>query len=417
MIKKITLTFLLFTFLHLNRPLEAKAHVKPGIEVLLKEPYIQELKGKKIGLILNHTAVSSTLEHTLDLLKARENAIGFKIQALFAPEHGLDGNCYAYEDVKDSCKMEIPTFSLHGKTRRPTEEMLKGLDLLIYDIQDIGSRSYTYTTTLFYVMEEAAKKNIKVLVLDRPNPLGGELIDGPMLDENLRSMVGYVNVPYCHGMTIGELAYFFNEEYRIHCPLKIIPMDGWKRSMSFEDTGLTWIPTSPQIPEPTTVFYYPTTGMLGELSLSSIGIGYTLPFKIVGAPWIEAKAFAKALNGHHFKGVRFEPFYFRPFFGKFAHQNCEGVLICITDKKMYKPVSTQFLIAGTLKSLYPEQFKEALLASQKKKEIFEKVCGSKEIYQIISEKPYIIWPLITFHENEKKIFLEKRKKYLNPNYT
>ena len=199
--------------------------------------------------------------------------------------------------------------------------MLKGIDLLIYDIQDIGSRSYTFLSTLLYVMEEAAKQQIKVMVLDRPNPINGIVMDGPMLEEKWRSFLGYINVPYCHGMTIGELAQYFNGEYKIGCDLEVIPMKGWKRTMSFKDTHLPWVPTSPHVPEAETALVYPVTGILGELGIVNIGIGYTLPFKLIGAPWIQAEAFAEQLNQQQFPGVRFLPFYYRPFYGKFEGEN------------------------------------------------------------------------------------------------
>lgn len=406
---------ILFSFLLLVSPLESAT--KPGIDVLISTQALSTLKGKKVGLVTNHTAISKNMEHTFDLLRAREKLIGYKIAALFAPEHGLFGGQHASEDVKSFVtKYGIPVHSLHGKTRRPTDEMLKGIDLLIYDIQDIGSRSYTYTTTLYYVIEEAAKRGIPVMVLDRPNPIGGKIVDGPMLDPGLRSMVGYINVPYCHGMTAGELALYFNKEYSIGCDIKVIPMEGWKRSMTFEDTGLQWIPTSPQIPEATTPFFYPMTGILGELSVVNIGVGYTLPFKVVGAPWIDGKAFAKQLNSNHFTGVYFEPFCYKPFFGKFAGQDCQGVMIVIKDKKKIKPVSVQFLLIGTLKALYPEKFREALAQSKDRRAMFDKVSGSKTIFEMMESKPFIIWPLIGYQEKERSQFLEKRKLYLLSDY-
>ena len=272
-----------------------------GSDQLLDSKYTPLLKGKRIGLVTNHTAVNCRMESTIDLFKAGSKKGLFTLTALFAPEHGLTGSTYAGESILDDEDEEgIPIYSLHGKTRRPTGDMLKQIDVLVYDIQDIGSRSYTYISTLFYAMEECAKKNIQVIVLDRPNPLNGLTVDGPMMEEQYRSFLGYINVPYCHGMTIGELARFFNGEYEIGCKLTVIPMKGWSRRMSFDETGLPWIPTSPYIPEATTAYYYPTTGVLGEFSLVNIGIGFTLPFKVVGAPWIDAKKFAQALNAKNF---------------------------------------------------------------------------------------------------------------------
>lgn len=392
--------------------------VKVGAEQLFSKNYIHLISGKRVGLITNHTAVNTKMISTIDLLKSHAKEHGFTLTALFAPEHGITGAIHATETVKDEKDVDgIPIYSLHGSTRRPTEKMLAKIDVLLFDIQDIGSRSYTYSTTLFYAMEEAAKNKIPVIVLDRPNPINGIVVDGPMLEEKWRSMVGYINVPYCHGMTIGELARLFNAEYKVGCQLEVVPMKGWQRSMTFQDTGLPWVPTSPYIPEATTAFYYPTTGILGELKIVNTGIGYTLPFKLVGAPWIDAKLFAERLNQQKFPGVYFEPFYYKPFYGRYAHEECEGVLIVVTDPLIYKPVSTQYLLIGMLKSLYPAKFKSALADSNDRKSMFCKVNGTDKIYQIISEEKNIVWKLRTFHEKERDNFTLLRKKYLITSYS
>lgn len=389
------------------------AQIELGLDCLFCKNYEGLLSNKKIGLVTNHTAINKERQSSIDVFKNNAKKYGFTLSALFAPEHGLNGSLHAETNVQNALDPDgIPIFSLHGSIRRPTKEMLKDLTMVVFDIQDIGSRSYTYISTLFYVMEEAAKLNLPVVVLDRPNPINGLTVDGPMLEKEWESFVGYVNVPYCHGMTIGELACFFNEENKVSCDLTIVPMTGWKRSMSFSETGLAWIPTSPNIPEADTVFFYPTTGLLGELQLVNIGIGYTMPFKLVGAPWIDAKQFAKLLNEQNFPGVYFHPFYYRPFFGRFAHEDCEGVLIMITNRKAYLPVSTQFLILGSLKTLYPGNFKEALLASSKREEMFNKVNGTAEVYRIIKQEKYVTWKLKGLHKKERSEFMRKRKQYL-----
>lgn len=386
--------------------------VTPGVEVFMREG-VQSLRGKRIGIVTNHTAVNRHMEHTVDLLKEKAREHQFKIVALFAPEHGLSGASYAEELVEDQFDADgIPVYSLHGKTRRPTEQMLKGIDLLIYDIQDIGCRSYTYSTTLFYVMEEAAKKRIPVIVFDRPNPLGGTVVDGPMMEEKWRSIVGYINVPYCHGMTIGELARFFNREYNVDCSLKVIPMQGWQRRMTFEETGLPWIPTSPNIPESSTTFYYPVTGLLGELQVVNIGVGYSLPFKVIGAPWVDGHQLSEALNKQNFPGVKFTPFHYKPFFGKFAKETLSGVLIVVTDPNRYQPVATQYLIIGILKSLYPKEFGKAFQQAVSRREMFAKVNGTDAIWEMIANEPYIVWKLKEFQSEERKEFLKKRAPYL-----
>lgn len=394
------------------------AQVKVGVDVLFEQGGPRHLlKGKSVGLITNHTAVNAAFELTLDVF--RREAKDFRVAAVFVPEHGLFGDLYADKSVSDGEVSGIPVKSLFGKTRRPTNEMLAGIDILVYDIQDIGSRSYTYVSTLFYCMEEAAKRKIPFLVLDRPNPLGGMIVDGPLVEERWRSFLGYVNIPYCHGMTIGELAAFFNGEYNIGTSLVVIPMKGWKREMAFQDTALPWVPTSPQIPEGDTPFFYPATGIIGHLSLASIGIGYTLPFKIVGAPWIDGRKLAAKLNEQKLPGIVFQPFHFRPFFGKYKLENCQGVRLIITHHSTFLPFTTQYAILGVLKALYPSKFKEALdhlVSSPSKKEIFHELNGSEEILSIIATEPYFIWKLRDRFRKERDSFLPIRQKYLHETY-
>lgn len=413
---KVLLLFLL-VLLRICSSVWSTPAVSVGAEQLMTDGYMSLLKGKRIGLITNHTAVTSQMQPTFDLLKTQEKQGGYEIVALFAPEHGINGMAYASGYIQDdSHGSGIPVYSLHGNTRRPTDKMLAGVNLLIFDIQDIGSRSYTYISTLFYVMEEAAKRQIPVFVLDRPNPINGHTIDGPMLREKWRSFLGYVNIPYCHGMTIGELAMFFNAEYNVGCKLRIIPMKGWKRRMSFQETGLGWIPTSPNIPEASTVYYYPSTGLIGELGLLNIGIGYTLPFKVVGAPWLDADRLAKALNKQNCAGIQFVPFHYRPFFGKFAQEDCHGVLLVITNTSVYKPISTQYTIIGIIKGLYPREFKKALEDSKQRYEIFCKANGTDEVYQLLMGSKSAVWPLRMLHQKERDLFSTLRKKYLLPDY-
>ncbi|KAF3363039.1 putative protein YbbC [Chlamydiales bacterium STE3] len=392
------------------------AKVTVGIDVLLEEEQqLSKLKGKKIGLVTNQTAINKEMRSTFELL--REQSKLFKMVALFTPEHGLYGSDYAEEKGKKiSSICGVPVYSLYSETKRPTTEMLQGIDVLIYDIQDIGSRSYTYIATLFYVMEEAAKRNIKVMVLDRPNPINGITVDGPLLDAKLRSIVGYINVPYCHGLTVGELAKFFNEEYVIGCQLDVIPMKGWRRSMNFKDTGLPWVPTSPHIPEADTPLYYPVTGIVGELGIVSIGVGYTLPFKVIGAPWIDAPTFCENLNQQKIPGVHFSPFYFKPFYGKYVNENCQGALISIQDSLKYKPITIQYVIIATLKHLYPDQFKEGLRGAQHRQRMFNQVLGTDKIWPLLSQKRPIQWAMRAIDEKERRRFLEKRKTYLLADY-
>ncbi len=382
-----------------------------GVDRFFNEKIYRSIGTKRVGLVTNQTGRDSDLMLTLERFRRHKE---IHIKAIFAPEHGLNGACYAAESVNnEKHKSGIPIYSLHGATRRPTDEMLKGIDLLIYDIQDIGSRSYTYTTTLFYIMEEAAKRGIEVIVLDRPNPMGGVIVDGPMLEVDFRSFIGYINVPYCHGMTIGELATYFNSEYGIGCKLQVIEMKGWSRSERFSDLDLSWIPTSPNIPEQDTPLYYASTGFLGELGIVSIGIGYTLPFKIAGAPWIDAEKFAVALNRAALPGIKFVPFYFRPFSGAYHGQDCQGVKLIIADKGDFSPVSVQYLLLTTIKELYPKEFEQKIATLAKsRKELFNKASGNAKVYNLLmSEKNGFEQMLLVGKETREK-FLLVRERYL-----
>lgn len=390
-------------------PMLLLAHIQIGVEAFFADGHDQMLKNKKIVLITNHTAV----DQNLTLSAHRFTKGPFTLSAIWTPEHGLEGISYAAEKVGDSTFKKIPVLSLHGEHRRPTPAMLKNIDAIVYDIQDIGLRSYTFASTLYYVMEAAAEKKVPVIVLDRPNPLSGLLVDGPMMESTLRSFVGYLNVPYAHGMTIGELAQFFNREYKVQCDLKVVSMKGWKRWMTFGDTKRKWVPTSPHIPEMDTPLFCAATGILGELGIVNIGVGYTLPFKVVGAPWINADQLATALNNQKLDGVRFLPFHFRPFYGLYKAQDCHGVLIDITDKSAFRPVSTQYMLMGMLKSLYPKPFVERLnQASTQRKDLFCKVNGNRSILDLLIKDPYPAWKCVSIDETKRSQFMEKRKAYL-----
>lgn len=386
------------------------ALVSPGVEVFFREKLFEKWAGKNIAIVTNHTGIDSEMRSTLDLFLEHEGT--YKIVALFSPEHGLFGQHYAWESVSHARFKELPVYSLHGETRRPKAEMLKGIDLIVYDIQCTGVRAYTYPTTLFYVMEESVKTGIEIVVLDRPNPIGGLTVDGPMLEEKWRSYIGYINVPYCHGMTIGELATFFNAEYKVGCKLHVVKMSGWQRHMTFSDTALPWIPPSPNIPEPDTPLYSPCTGLLGELRICNMGIGFSLPFKVVGAPWIEAKTFAQKLNQQKLPGIHFQPFHYRPFWGAYKGLDCQGVLLRITDPTIYRPIAVQYLILGMLKSLYPKEFMQRLNSSGGAKDLFCKANGTEAIFQMLSTEKYPAWKMIDWHKSEREAFLETRKKYL-----
>jgi len=390
-----------------------------GADLLFEEKYFPLIKGKKLGLITNQSAMGSNFQTTFERLKENQRK-GYKLACVFAPEHGFFGNSYAFETIKDQFLADIPLYGLFGERRRPTPEMLEKVDVLIYDLQDIGTRSYTFISTLFYCMEEAAKAKIPLIVLDRPNPMGGLVVDGTAVEERWRSFLGYVQIPYCHGMTVGELAHYFNEEYHVQCDLKVIPMKGWKRGMTFSQTGIPWVPTSPQIPEPDTPFFYPATGLIGHCSMASIGIGYTLPFKLVGAPWMVGDKLAAVLNSFKLPGVFFQPYHFKPFFGKYKLENCQGIRLIITDHNQFLPITTQFTMMGVIKNLYPKQFHDALTqlqANHNAKDVFNKLNGGETVLQIMIQEKFIIWKLRDLCAETCKKFLPIRAKYLNPEYS
>jgi len=388
------------------------ARVELGIDRFFAEGYAEQIKGKRVALVVNHTSVDASLKKTEELFY--EHAGVYQLVALFTPEHGLDGQAYAEEHVPHKKTLHnLPVYSLHGDVRRPTDAMLKGIDCIIYDLQDIGVRSYTYASTLFYIMEESAKRGIQVMVLDRPNPIGGQLVDGPMLENKFRSFIGYLHVPYCHGMTIGELARFFNAEYHIDCRLSVISMRGWKRSMAFEDTGLAWIPSSPNIPEADTPLFYASTGILACLCVVNTGVGFTLPYKIVGAPWIDAERFSSRLNAQKLPGVYFVPFHFRPFYGSLKGKDCHGVKIVVTDRTRYLPLTVQYILIGMIKSLYPKAFKEHIQRLKPEaRELFCKANGNEKMWEWLQQEDYVAWKFVGYQQKEREEFLVRRLPYL-----
>ena len=347
--------------------------IKLGVDVLL-EKHIYLLKGKNIGLVTNHTGVNSKLEPTIDVLN---NYPGVKLVAIFAPEHGARGDISGGEPVPSyrDKKTGIVVYSLYGKTHRPTPEMLHNIDVLMYDIQDIGSRAYTYIYTMAYAMMAAKEAGIKFIVLDRPNPMGGNKIGGNVLDPKFSSCIGLYPIPYIYGMTVGELALLFNKEFKINCNLEVIPMEGWNREMRWTDTGLVWIPTSPHLPHAETVYFVTTTGCIGELGTISIGVGYTSPFELIGAPWMNGEKLAEELNSRKLPGVFFRPTFFRPFYASFVKEQCSGVQIHILDYEKFEPARVQVHILTAIKKLNPDKN----IFDEKRISMFDKAFGTDEV--------------------------------------
>ena len=379
--------------------------VKLGIDVLLSEN-MDLLKGKRIGLITNPTGVCSNLTSTLDTLNMRSDV---NLVALFGPEHGVRGDRYAGQNISSYTdeKTGLVVWSLYGKTKKPTRRMLQDIDLLVFDMQDIGSRAYTFIYTMARTMEAAKENNIPILILDHPDPLGGELVEGPILKSAFKSFIGLYPIPSVYGMTIGELALYFNSEFNINADLTVIPMHGWKRSMTFAQTGLIWIPTSPHVPHAETPFYIAATGAMGELRTVNVGVGYTLPFQLVGAPWITANDLADELNHRHLPGVIFRPAFYRPYYSTLAAQNLQGVQIHIYDDKVFKPMRTQIHILAALQKLYPLQniFNPSRLG------MFNKAMGTDKIWKDIARGVSAKDIYVSFQKDVQN-FLTKREKYL-----
>jgi len=392
----------------LGGPAVARPAVKPGIEVLV-EKRLDLVRGRKVGLVTNPTGVDSRLRATADILHEHPDVA---LAALFGPEHGIRGGVVK-EDIGDAkdARTGLPAYSLYGATRRPTEKMLAGLDALLFDVQDIGSRTYTYISTMRLCMEEAAKRKIAFIVLDRPNPLSGVVVDGPVLDPAFGSFVGTAPIPYVHGMTIGELARFFNEELKINCDLTVVPMEGWTRAMTWRETGLDWVPPSPHIPEPDSPWYYPITGILGELPFTSIGVGYTMPFKLVGAPWMDAQKAADDFNAQKMPGVVFQPFHFEPFYGRFKGEFCGGVRIVVTEIRDFRPVEVCYRIIASLMRLYPAQCSLRQPGIAEKLKMFDKINGTDRIRMMLEEGTPVE-KIVAGYRPEVEAFMKKRAKYL-----
>jgi len=325
-----------------------------GIDVLLTER-IDLVAGKRVGLITNQTGRGRDGTHDADRLAADPRV---KLVALFSPEHGFRGDepPGAYVASYIDPILRIPVNSLYGSTRKPTPTMLAGIDVLLFDIQDVGSRYYTYISTMAYAMQAAADQGIRFVVLDRPNPIGGLDVEGPVLEDAYRSFVGIYPIPVRHGMTIGELALLFNEEFGIGADLEVVRMSGWQRQMYWDATGLTWIKPSPNMVRLETALVYPGTCLIEGTNVSE-GRGSPRPFEMVGAPWIDGKQLAQELNALGLPGVRFSPVSYVPTTSKYEGQRVEGIEIIITDRQRFQPVRTGLWLIATLRKLYPRDFR------------------------------------------------------------
>jgi len=325
--------------------------VMTGLDVLRSQGFAL-LQGKRVGLITNHTGRARDGAAAIDLLHDAKNV---KLVALFGPEHGIRGVLDANVPAETDARTGLPIHSLYGDTRRPTAAMLEGIDTLVIDLQDIGVRFYTYMTTMAFAMEEAAKRKVPVVVLDRPNPVNGYQVEGPLLDKTELSFIGYFPMPIRHGMTIGELARLFNGENKIGAELTVVPLKNWRRDDWYDDTGLPWINPSPNMRNLNQATLYPGIGAI-EYSNISVGRGTDTPFEQVGAPWIDGVRLAELLNARKVPGIRFYPVRFTPAASKFSGEECQGVFMVVTDRAALRPVRVGLEIAGALQKLYGSQF-------------------------------------------------------------
>lgn len=392
--------------------LGAAAATKPGVEVLRDNDF-KQLAGKRVGLITNPTGVDNNLKSTVDIL---HEAKGVELVALFGPEHGVRGNVHAGDEFGNTTDPAtgVKVFSIYGKTKKPTKEMLSGIDALVYDIQDIGCRSFTFVSTLGLALDACAENDIEFVVLDRPNPLGGNRVEGCLVEDGFYSFVSQFKIPYLYGMTPGEMARYLNGERVARgekaAKLTVVPLKGWKRSMTFDKTGMPWVLPSPHIPQPATAFYYPATGILGELYYVSIGVGYTLSFQLICADWIDADKFAARMNALNLPGTKFRPIHVKPFYGTGKGENLQGVQFYVDDVPGSSLTLIQFYAMQELAKLYPEKRIFDTATDKSRFDMFDKVCGTDKIRTLFS-KNYQVSDMIDYWNKDAEAFKEKAKKY------
>ncbi len=385
--------------------------VETGIEVMAGNNF-DILQGKRVGLVTNPTGVDRNLRSTVDIINS---APGVKLTALYGPEHGVRGEFTAGEYVESETDpgTGLPVYSLYGKTRKPSPDMLNNIDILVYDIQDIGSRSYTFISTLGLLMEAAAEKGIPVVVLDRPNPLGGIRMEGAVTRPGFFSFVSQFAIPYLHGMTVGELAMFLNGEGMLangtRCDLHVVKMNGWSRKMMFEETGLQWIPSSPHVPHRDTPLYYPATGIAGELYAVSIGVGYTIPFQTFAAEWINADSLAAALSALKLPGVIFRPVHYKPYYSTLQGKLVHGVQIHLTEPSEAPLSLIQFYIMQEAHRLWPDEnlFE---ICDPSRHQMFDKVCGTDEVRKAFT-RAFRVDDIMTLWNSDIPAFRAKASKY------
>jgi uncharacterized protein YbbC (DUF1343 family) len=388
--------------------MDSDAQVKTGIEVLAQSGF-RVLKGKRVGLVTNPTGVDSRLRSTIDIL-----AENVDLRVLFGPEHGVRGDFSAGEHVGDRVDgpTGIPVYSLYGGNRKPDPEMLDQVDVIVYDIQDIGVRSYTFISTMGLVMEAAAELGKEVVILDRPNPLGGNRVEGPLVEEGFHSFISPYRIPYIYGLTCGELALMLNGEGMLEggvsCRLEVVPMTGWRRGMTFEDTGLPWVPTSPHIPTAEAALCYPATGIIGELDPNMIGIGYTLPFQVLVSGQADAARLADSMNALGLEGIRFRPIFLKPYYMARKGELLQGVQIHLTDPAKAPLTGIQFLFLQEAHKINPDF--DPFEGKEDRFPMFDYACGSDYLRKAMM-KDFNFGSLREYWDGETDAFRDLSEKY------
>ncbi|MFQ6605762.1 MAG: exo-beta-N-acetylmuramidase NamZ domain-containing protein [Fidelibacterota bacterium] len=389
--------------------------VLPGIDVLVRQDFAP-LADKRVGLVTNATGVNRQLVSTIDILF---HAPEVNLVALYGPEHGVRGTEMAGAEIDSyqDPKTGLTVYSLYGETRKPMPDMLAGIDILVYDIQDVGCRSYTFISTMGLCLEACAEQGIPVVILDRPNPLGGNRIEGSIVQPGYTSFVGQFPIPYVYGLTPGELALFLKHEDLIAAAedldLTVVPMENWVRTMTFEDTGLEWVPTSPHVPHTFSPLYYVSSGVMGELGVVSEGVGYTAPFQFIGTEWVDEDSLAAALNQYQLPGVRFRPAVFKPYYGRDAGKYIHGVQVHLSHPDSLSLTLLQFYYLETLIRLYPDK-NPFHLASESRLKMFDKVMGSPKVRQVFSTSWQAADVAAYFRPDETAFRENVRRYYLYP---
>lgn len=375
--------------------------VKSGIDNIDK--YLNIFDGKRVGLITNPTGVNSEFKSTVDVMKEKTNLV-----ALYGPEHGIRGDIQAGQKVGNYIdeKTGIEVYSLYGKNKKPSKEILSGIDVLAYDIQDVGARFYTYLYTMAYAMQSAAEFGKTFVVFDRPNPIGGEAVEGNILDTEYKSFVGLYPIPQRYGLTVGELAKFFNEEFKIGCNLVVVPIENWKRSMYYDETGLPFIMPSPNMPTIETSIVYTGTTIFEGTNISE-GRGTTRPFEIIGAPWLDAFKLADDMNNMKMDGVHFRPVYFTPTFSKQKDLLCRGVELHITDRKVFKPVKAGISLFYKIREMSGDKLEIIKPYTKTGKHFIDYLTGCS----YIRENKYDLETVLDMWGREAAEFKNTKKKY------